>query len=364
MTDQPVESAPLLRPHDEGPSAARSDSHSMTRERTAARTRALRIALVVLLAAILSCVFENVLIDLFLPHFARLTSDFSPAYLQREMRFLAAAPPRTLVLGDSVTWGYRITPRQTVVAVLAQDGCACENLSLKNGSPPNYYALVRIALAAGVRPRQAIVEINQKAFNAADPGFLVLHPALAQLAVPYLSAAERTELGLTPTSAAYPSALTRALDRLSSLYAMRTDIREAVYGDVDNAPLQRITPDMLEGTYDLSPLTEKNAGVRYLEQAVAALHAAGVPVLAYLTPTNHQLLHEYIDVPAYRANAAFLRAAVERRGARVLDFDRALPPNEFIDEAHLTPQGQRHLAALLRPYVTGAGPAAPASQGS
>ncbi len=144
---------------------------------------------------------------------------------------------------------------------------------------------------------------------------------------------------------------------------MRTDIREALYGDVDAAPAQPITADMLEGTYDLSPLSEKNAGVRYLEQTVAALHAAGVPVLAFLTPTNHQLLHEYIDVPAYRANAAFLRAVVERRGARVLDLDRAILAREFLDEAHLTPEGQRRLAALLRPYVAGAGPNARTPQG-
>jgi hypothetical protein len=36
-----------------------------------------------------------------------------------------------------------------------------------------------------------------------------------------------------------------------------------------------------------------------------------------------------------------------REGARVLDLDSAFPAGDFIDNAHLTPAGQRRLAAVL-----------------
>jgi hypothetical protein len=328
---------------------------SAERAKGTRRARIAGVGAVMLLAALAAFGIENALVQTLLPSFPRFSSDFSAAYLQREMHRLASSPPRTLVFGDSVLWGYRIAPGETAVALLARAGCACENLSLKSGSPPNTYALVRIALADGVRPRQAVIEINQKAFNSADPGFVTLHPALARTVVPYLSPSERRELGVVPGSVAFPSAWERALEHLSALYAMRSDLRAWLYGDVDAAPAQPITADMLEGTYDLLPLSEKNAGVRYLEKTLDALRAAGVPVLAFLTPTNHRLLHEYIDVPAYRNNGAFLRRVLERHGSRVVDLDAAFPAGEFIDEAHLTPQGQRHLASALAPFVAGTG---------
>ncbi|HZO95367.1 MAG TPA: hypothetical protein VFB22_16585 [Candidatus Baltobacteraceae bacterium] len=348
MTEQQLKRTPRL-----GAASHDAVRNGLGRSASASRTAVMRMTALVVAVALLTFLLENVLVGALLPNLPRLTSDFSATYLRREMRRLAAAPPRTLFFGDSVLWGYRIAPSQTAVAVLRAEGCACENLSLKSGSPPNYDAMIRIALGSGVRPREAVIEINQKAFNAADPGFVKLHPALAQLGVPYFTAAERRELGLEPGTDAYPPAWTRALDRLSLVYAMRTDIRGALYGDVDAAPPTPITADMLEGTYDLSPLSEANAGIRYLSRAVDALRAHGIPVVAFLTPTNHRLLHDYIDVPAYRANGAYLRRLLERHGARVLDLDARFAAGEFIDEAHLTPAGQRHLARLLEPLVLG-----------
>jgi len=69
--------------------------------------------------------------------------------------------------------------------------------------------------------------------------------------------------------------------------------------------------------------------------------------VAILTPTNHGLLHQYIDVPDYSANLQILRRALERRGVRVLNYDSAFAPNEFIDNDHLTAAGNARLADML-----------------
>jgi hypothetical protein len=306
------------------------------------------IALAVTVAVVAA---QNAAIATFFPHLGRLATDFSPAFLQRELDAAAARPPAAVFLGDSVLWGYRLRADETAVAILAARGCACTNLAFKSGNPPNDYALARLFRARGVRPRAVVLEVNQRVLSEADPEYRTLHPAVAALASPYLTSADRGALDLPGAAGGAAAGLDRVLAPLWLLYAMRADVRETLFPPADDAPARPVTAAAFEGTYDLSPLTERNVGVRYLERTLDVLRADGVPVVAFLTPTNHALLHEFIDGPPYRANGAYLQRLLERRGARVLDLDRAVPAGEFIDNDHLTAAGQRRLAALLEPAV-------------
>jgi lysophospholipase L1-like esterase len=153
------------------------------------------------------------------------------------------------------------------------------------------------------------------------------------------------------------------------LYALRSDLREALFGEIDAAhaldgavqrasgaearaaAAHRPTPDRFEGTYDLSPLDGKNVSVHFLRETIALLAEEHIPALAILTPTNHTLLHEYIDVPEYRKNLAYVRALLAAGDARVLDLDARFPAAEFIDNDHLTARGNRRLAAALEPLL-------------
>jgi len=302
--------------------------------------------LVCVLAIVATVALENAVLARAFPHLLRFTTDFSPAYLARELAYVRTQPPQTIFFGDSVTWGYRLPPAQNAVSLLEARGCACVNFSLKAGSPPNSYALARLLVADGIRPRAVVVEINQKAFNAADDTYQTLHPGIAALAAPLLTPGDRATLRGIPAGG--PRAqLEHALDAVSLLYAMRSDVRETLYGDADTVAVPHPTADLFEGTYDLSPLTPNNVGVRYLDATFRTLRAAHVPVVAFMTPTNHALLHEYIDAPQYRANVRYLVALARRDGARVYDWDDAFPGRLFFDNAHLTAEGQRRLAALL-----------------
>src|SRR5947209_7716255 len=111
-------------------------------------TSAVAIGVAIALVAL-----QNVAVVKYFPQLPRLTTDFSAAYLQRELRRAAAQPPQSIFLGDSVIWGYRLPPAQTAVGLLASDGVPSLNLAFKSGSPPNYYALVRLLVTNGVRPR-------------------------------------------------------------------------------------------------------------------------------------------------------------------------------------------------------------------
>jgi hypothetical protein len=302
-----------------------------------------RHAAVALVVAIAIVAAENLLVAYCFPQLARLTTDFSSAYLRRELRDLAAGPPPAIFFGDSVLWGYRLDADQTAVAILAARGRTCANLAFKSGNPPNDYALARLLVASSVRPSVVVIEVNQAVLNPADREYQTLHPGIAAPAQPFLTAADRARLTEPPP----PAQADDVLASISPLYAMRSDVRETLFGDAPQAPIGRLTPDMFEGTYNLVPLTETNVGVFYLERAVEFLHRARIRTLAFLTPTNHALLHDYIDNPQYRANSTYLGRALQRRGAEVLDLDQAFPAAEFIDNAHLTAEGQRRLAALL-----------------
>jgi hypothetical protein len=128
---------------------------------------------------------------------------------------------------------------------------------------------------------------------------------------------------------------------------MRADIRETLFPPPDAAAPQHPTADMFVGEYDLNPLNDANVGVRYLEKTADALRAAQILTLAFMTPTNHALLHDYIDGPEYRHNLIFLQRALERRGVRVVDLDRAFSASDFYDYAHLKASAQTRLADIL-----------------
>jgi hypothetical protein len=309
-----------------------------------------RLALVALAVALLVVALENAVISAFFRPLERVTTDFSAAYLSRELDALAKRRDETIFLGDSVLWGYRLQSGDTAVARLSADGCACINLAFKGGNPPNYFALVELLAAHDVRPRAVVLEVNQRVFNPADGEYKTLHPAVASLAAGLLARGDRALLEIPRVPASPAVWLDASAARVSLLYALRTDIRETVFPEDDPAP-GRITADLFLGTYDLTPLREDNVAVHFLDQTVIRLRRAGIPVVAFLTPTNHRLLHAYIDGADYRRNGAFLRMLLERRGARVLDLDSAVPAGEFFDNDHLTIAGQRRLETLLAPAL-------------
>jgi len=303
-------------------------------------------AAVAVIVAIVMIAIQNVLIERYFPHLARLTTDFSPAYLEREIASMKNAQA-IVFLGDSVLWGYRLPADQNAVSLLAARGCVCRNLSFKSGNPPNAYALERLMLAADVRPRAVVIEVNQSVFNQADMEYATLHPAIAALAAPLLAPSDLGLLTLPPAPAPFVQRTNHALSSVSELYAMRADIRETLYGDVQPAPLPHLTGDMFEGTYDLAPLGRSNVGVHFLEKAADLMRDRRIELVAFMTPTNHALMHEYIDNRQYRRNELYLVRLLASRGAHVLDLDHAFPAGEFYDNAHLTPAGQRRLAMLI-----------------
>ena len=306
------------------------------------------ITAAVMLAVALSVVAaQNVIIDRYFPNLSRLTTDFSPVYLDREMNSMARSQHVVILLGDSVVWGYDLEPSQTASAILAARGCNCWNLSFKAGSPPNDFALMRLILDRGIRPAAVILQVNQKVLSETDSAYNTLHPTISVLALALLSPADRRLLTPPRPRSAVPAVLDSALSSTSLLYAMRSDIRETVFGRRDAAAFIHVSASQFEGAYDLTPLNGRNVGVHFLQETAAMLHDARVPTIAFMTPTNHTLLHDYIDTPEYKANGAYLRKMLAREGVRVVDLDSAFSAREFLDNDHLTAPAQRRLASML-----------------
>ncbi|HEX5274970.1 MAG TPA: hypothetical protein VFW34_06815 [Candidatus Rubrimentiphilum sp.] len=306
--------------------------------------RLLWLAVTAVVTFIALIVIENVTLAGYFPRLSRLTPDFSATYLRRELDALANEPHRIVVLGDSVLWGYGLKPNETAVAILNRHGNCCDNLSFKIGSPPNYYAIALLMKAKHIRPKAVILEVNQRVLNPADAAYSSLHPSIAALATPLLSPGDRRLLHVPGHN---PTALEKAAESISLLYAMRSDVDETLYPQADLIPAAHPRAAAFEGEYDLTPLEEHNTGVYFLEKAAAVFQKEHIPVIAFMTPTNHALLHDYVDGPEYRSNVLFLQRVLRNRGAEVLDLDRGFPAQEFFDNVHLTAAGQRRLAAIL-----------------
>jgi hypothetical protein len=273
-----------------------------------------------------------------------------------------------VVVGDSALWGYRVEPWQAAVSILGRSALPVENFAFEGGSPANAYASLRLMQSQGVRPKAVLFNVNLKEFNAADSAYQTLYPGLEQLVWQDLTTDERALL--KPTR--HPSFDARAdatLDSFWALYGMRADIREQLFGTPDAVTairngIERLsgeaalagaahvpTPEKFMGTYDLSPLSDANVEVIFLKKFVTLLEHEHIPAVAILTPTNHGLLHDYIDTPDYDSQLAFVTALMRKHGIRVLNYDRAFQPGEFFDNDHLTVEGNERLGALLRKDV-------------
>lgn len=300
----------------------------------------------------------------------RLPESFSPAYFQRYADSLRGERNVVVVLGDSVLWGYKIRAEDAMPALLQRrlPHDHVLNLSYEGGSTTNSEILVRYLLARGIRPRLVIFNVNSKEMNPADSAFRRLEPAVEEAARPLLDRSDSKLLTLLPNPNVNQR-LGALVERYWRLYRYRVDLREKVFRTDDLATLltaasgrltgyaqraeaaHRPTAERFLGTYDMTPLDATNTAFARMNRMSEELRASGIPALAFLTPTNHALLHAYIDVPDYYDNLKTIRDALAARGVPVANLDNAVPQREFIDNDHLTPRGNRRLLDLLFPYI-------------
>lgn len=317
-----------------------------------------------LAAMLVTLALADIVVRLTLPHAERLSENFSATYLLRAIR-KDDLQEKLVVVGDSALWGYRVTSSEAAVSRLNGPHQTIENFSFEGGSPANSYALLRLLQVQGIHPKSVLFNVNLKEFNAADSAYQTLYPGLEQLVWHDLTPDERGLL--KPTRAAsFDARVEMALDSVWALYGMRADIREQLFGTPDAITAIRDqiesvsgetaraaaghvpTADKFLGTYDLSPLSDANVEVVFLRKLAKLLQQQHIPAFALLTPTNHGLLHDYIDTPDYDGQLAYVTAILRKSGVRVLNYDRAFKPSEFFDNDHLTAAGNARFGALLQ----------------
>ena len=242
------------------------------------------------------------------------------------------------------------------------------NLSYEGGSIPNSEVILRMALRSGLRPSGIVLQVNVKEFNQADSAYRTLHPSLERAAAGILTLEDRRLLQLhAPTD--LNAKLNQVAENVWRLYRFRSDLREQIFGTDDMASalanlatrltgtaaaedlVHRPTPDKFLGAYDLAPIDRQNVGMQFYRSLLRELCAAKIPTLVFLTPTNHVLLHDYIDVKEYDENLGRLMAVPHCAHATIINLDRLEPSNMFLDNDHLNRKGQRVLATRLLPYV-------------
>ncbi len=299
------------------------------------------------------------------PHPVRLPEQFSPAYLDAYIAGARDTRP-VLVVGDSALWGYELPAEQSAVAQLAarRPQRTFLNLSYEGGSIVNSLIALRLALARGIRPSAVIVNLNSKEFNPLDSAYDRLLPALERDAAPLLTARDRALLATLPPPT-FADRLNAAVERVWDLYRHRVDIRVALFG-VDDAAgfltdrlhdltgettraarLHRPTAAAFVATYDLEPLAPGNVELIALRDLHDELVRDHLPAVAFLTPTNHRLLADTVNDPAYAGTLHTIAATLRAPGIRIVDLDALDVGPHFIDNDHLDATGSRILAERL-----------------
>jgi len=297
------------------------------------------------------------------PILPRFAEDFSSSYLRYAIA-RTNLPERIVFLGDSVLWGYRLPYQSTTVGDLALDGFPVANFAYEGGSMCNTYAMLRVMLGLGYRPRRLIFNVNLKEFNPQDSAYNTLYPALASVASAYLTPGERRLLTNHGEAGSINGAIDELIAQHWSLYGMRVDIRQLLFHHVDAAhaaesligvlsgrearltAAHQPTADRFLGTYDLTPLSETNVEVVFLRKTIALAKRWKIPTIVILTPTNHGLLHDYIDTQEYEDQLSYVRDIV-RPSARILNYDKEFGSNDFFDNDHLRARGSARLSALI-----------------
>ena len=320
--------------------------------------------------AVLLLVLLDAVLGFWRPAPARLPEQFSPAYLGLVLDSAPRKVPTVVVFGDSVLWGYRIHERVTAIATLRKrfPNLRFLNLAYEGGSMPNSEVMLRAVLRSGIDVVGVIANVNVKEFSTLDSTYRTLHPSLEAYGYDHLTLEDRTLL-VSHVGTDLNARLGAFVERWWRLYRLRMDIRERLFGHDDLAGAlatqlhaitgeaateeaqHRPTPDLFLGTYDLAPITAHNVGMHYYRAFVDELCARRVPSLLFLTPTNHQLLHEYIDNPDYDANLSRLEKVPDCEAVRIVNLDSAIAPARFLDNDHLDVLGQQQLAADLTPYL-------------
>jgi hypothetical protein len=273
----------------------------------------------------------------------------------------------TVLLGDSVLWGYKLPTDQIAAAILqaSDPHTRVIDLAYEGGSTVNDAVMLRMLQRVGVRPSTVIANINIKEFNPGDSAYSTLHPSLERLSENALTPGDESSLALHFNNGDLNRELNDGVEKIWRFYALRSDLREKLFGSDDaagallalahhltgesatEAALHTPTADRFLGTYDLSPIGSDNVAFEYYRSFVDTLCRNQIPSLLFLTPTNHRLLHEYIDDPNYDENIARLEHIPHCSDVRIVNWDRAIPSRDFLDNDHLNPQGQRLLAKLI-----------------
>jgi len=294
----------------------------------------------------------------------------SPCPFRCAVALLAAptdSPAREFFRGVSVLWGYKLPASDAPIAILARmlPGERIANLSYEGGSIVNDDVLLRYLLARGVRPKAVITNINSKEFNILDSAYNTLYPSLGYAAQGVLTSSDALMLQ-RHVDDSVNGRLSRAVASVWLLYGFRADIKQMLFKGADAASAadawfehlsgaerrraaeHRVTPDRFLGVYDLSPIARStNIEYKYLIDFRNELIRRHIPTLAFLTPTNHQLLGEYIDNDAYTSNLRLIRESFSGPDIRTVNFDRAIPYRDFIDNDHMSVRGSERLAFLL-----------------
>ncbi|MFZ5813970.1 MAG: hypothetical protein ACOY93_01530 [Bacillota bacterium] len=276
-----------------------------------------------------------------------------------------------IILGDSVSYSGPGGPEQSIGAVM-------EEMSREAGRPLRVFNLALPSMQVGdlyvvlLKLKERSIATDRVVINLLYAGFVARAPAppiafwladdLRRLD-PEAWQHHRSHLAANRRVATdrSPSALfDRYVVPRIPLLAYRPVLKQRLMGWTRPGELHDTRPwtekpdlpQLLAGpayhwVFDPTPfdMTGANPQIYFLER-ILRLTRDSRPLL-FLTPTNQALVKERVSHPGYQQNLDRIDAWFRRQPVTYRNWESALDPGLFTDHLHLTPEGYRHLAAML-----------------
>lgn len=288
-----------------------------------------------------------------------------------------------IVLGDSVVYGNTVSAGESIPAYLEQDlklllpgkKVRVWNLAIPGSKPGDiYYTLRRIE---PLQPDAVVLDFNIISYSRLDSPKPVAFPWL------YLDdglPADAVKVVDKYQQKSTADRIAEFVDKIWPLYHYREFLNALLFqghprkqleqalsscfhrlsrtpeapGKPDKAALR----DSVAYMYDAYPVDpQTNNGYRMSAVLLDYLKEKDEPAVVFLTDQNADILGDLLTNNVYRQKAQAIDRLLRESGRPYLNFTGKIPLNDFADNVHLNPDGNRlvagQLAASLAPQLGG-----------
>ncbi|HHV79795.1 MAG TPA: hypothetical protein GXX40_09355 [Firmicutes bacterium] len=289
-----------------------------------------------------------------------------------------------ILLGDSIMYSGPGGPTQSIGYFLNR-GCEWVfNLAIPAAQMGDFYTLLLMLDERGISTDHVVLNLTYAGFVKRDPDPPIVYWLGRELArldletyrsiAPDLARSREKQWSSDPFDSyleyeVYPRIpVLKYKDFIRAAVERKLGLRPIQEGDPrpwrEKAYLKELLKQpVYRKTFDPSPLQldDANPNVAFLKRI--AEHQKGKDLLLFMSPINPELMQDEINEPGFVRNEVRLNSFLEdmacHYGFQYIDLSGVISPDQFADHVHLTGEGYKSLARIIRKEILSAWGVAP-----